>query len=699
MLMTKSRFHTTYFKVNNFSRMKYLIAIFISTFLILDFHLQGSSSGQALNYPGNRTPLASKTYIELPIGAIRPQGWLKEQLNRMRTGMTGHLDSIYPQVAGQRNGWLGGDGDVWERGPYWIDGLLPLAYIMNDAELKKKIKPWIEWTLQSQKPNGYFGPDTDREPEEGLQRNNSHDWWPKMVMLKVMQQYYSATGDKRIIPFMTNYFNYQLKELPNHPLGNWTFWGEQRGGDNLMMVYWLYNITGDPFLLELGELIHEQTFNWTDVFLHQDHLSRQHSLHCVNLGQGFKEPVIYFQQNQNPELLEAVKKAVRDMRNTIGLPIGLWAGDELLRFGNPVQGSELCTAVEMMYSLESILQVTGDVQWADHLEKIAYNALPTQTTDDFGARQYYQQVNQIKVSRDMRNFVTPHHDTDNLFGELTGYPCCTSNMHQGWPKFTQNLWYATNDNGIAALIYAPSEVSAKVGNGKLITVKESTQYPFKETITFTFEFPDREEEIEFPFHLRIPRWCKNPVITINGEGVTAETRQGEIARIDRAWKSNDKVVLRLPMEVSISRWYDGGAAVERGPLLYALKMNENWQKKTTEPHETKRYGKWYYQVTSDSPWNYALPIRNLSKENVEKAFIVETKNMTSDYPWTLQNAPVTIKTKGLRLPGWKEYDGSAGPVSYFLTEQEKDIGNEENIELIPYGCSTLRIAIFPVRDR
>ncbi|HHV86179.1 MAG TPA: hypothetical protein GXX42_10285 [Petrimonas sp.] len=679
--------------------MKYLVAIFISTFLITGAHSQGNSYIQQSNYLGNRAPLANKTYIELPIGAIQPQGWLKEQLNRMRTGMTGYLDSIYSQVVGQRNGWIGGDGDVWERGPYWIDGLLPLAYIMNDTELKKKVQPWIEWTLASQKPNGYFGPDTDREPEEGLQRNNSRDWWPKMVMLKVMQQYYSATGDKRIISFMTNYFNYQLKELPNHPLGNWTFWGEQRGGDNLMMVYWLYNITGDSFLLELGELIHKQTFNWTDVFLRQDHLSRQHSLHCVNLGQGFKEPVVYFQQNQNPEQLKAVKKAVRDMRNTIGLPIGLWAGDELLRFGNPVQGSELCTAVEMMYSLESILQITGDVQWADHLEKIAYNALPTQTTDNFDARQYYQQVNQIKVSRDIRNFVTPHHDTDNLFGELTGYPCCTSNMHQGWPKFTQNLWYATNDNGIAALIYAPSEVLAKVGNGKFITVKESTQYPFKETITFTIEFRNRKEkEIKFPFHLRIPEWCKNPVITINGENATVETRQGEIAKINRIWKNNDKIVLHLPMEVSISQWYDGGAAVERGPLLYALKMNENWQKKTTESHEAKRYGKWYYQVTSDAPWNYALPNHNLRKENIKNAFIVEIKDSAYDYPWTLQNAPITIKTKGLRLPGWKEYSGSTGPIPFF-TQQGEDVGKEEDIELIPYGCSTLRIAVFPVRNK
>jgi len=570
---------------------------------------------------------------------------------------------------------------------------------MNDAELKKKVQPWIEWTLASQKPNGYFGPDTDREPEEGLQRNNSHDWWPKMVMLKVMQQYYSATSDKRVIPFMTNYFKYQLKELPNHPLGNWTFWGEQRGGDNLMMVYWLYNITGDSFLLELSELIHKQTFNWTDVFLHQNHLSRQHSMHCVNLGQGFKEPVIYYQQNQDPHQLEAVKKAIRDIRNTIGFPIGLWAGDELLRFGDPIQGSELCTAVEMMYSLESILQITGDVQWADHLEKIAYNALPTQITDNFDARQYYQQVNQIKISRDIRNFVTPHHDTDNLFGELTGYPCCTSNMHQGWPKFTQNLWYATNDNGIAALIYAPSEVSAKVGNGKLVTIKESTQYPFDETISFTIEFQNRKDkEIKFPFHLRIPEWCRNPTLTINGENMAIKTKQGEIVKIDRVWKNNDKISLRLPMEVAVSRWYDGGVAVERGPLLYALKMNENWQKKAMEPNEIKRYGKWYYEVTSDTPWNYAFPNRNLRNENIGNAFVVETKNNISDYPWTLQDAPIVIKTKGLRIPGWKEYNGSAGPVPYF-TQQGEDVGNEEDIELIPYGCSTLRIAVFPVRNK
>ena len=428
------------------------------------------------------------------MGAIKAEGWMQEQLLRMKNGMTGNLDRIYEPVMGSRNGWLGGDGDVWERGPYWIDGLLPLAYILNDEELIAKVKPWVEKTLASQKPNGYFGPDTDRAPEPGLQRDNAHDWWPKMVMLKVLQQYYSATEDARVLDFFTNYFKYQLTELPKTPLRHWTYWGEQRGGDNLMMVYWLYNITGDAFLLDLGELIHRQTFNWTDIFLNQDHLSRQHSLHCVNLGQGFKEPVVYYQQNKDPKQIEAVESAVRQIHNTIGLPTGLWGGDELLRFGKPTAGSELCTAVEMMYSLEEILEITGDVQWADYLERVAYNALPTQITDDYSARQYFQQFNQVEVSREWREFSTPHEDTDVVFGVLTGYPCCTSNLHQGWPKFVQNLWYATADNGVAALVYAPSNVTAKVANGIEVRIQEQTAYPFDETHPFQHLFCRLENE-------------------------------------------------------------------------------------------------------------------------------------------------------------------------------------------------------------
>lgn len=648
------------------------------------------------NYINNRYPLVKKDYMELPLGSIKAGGWMHEQLLRMKNGMTGHLDKVYEHVMGSRNGWLGGDGDVWERGPYWIDGLLPLAYILNDEELIAKVKPWIEWSLASQKENGYFGPDTDRPYEVGLQRDNAHDWWPKMVMLKIMQQYYMATEDERVIDFLTKYFRYQLEKLPESPLGHWTFWGEQRGGDNLMVVYWLYNITGDKFLLELGELIHSQTFNWTDVFLEGDHLIRQHSLHCVNLAQGFKEPVVYYQQCKDERQLDAMRKAVSQIRNTIGLPTGLWGGDELLRFGKPTAGSELCTAVEMMFSLEKILEITGGVEWADYLEKIAYNVLPTQVTDNYDARQYYQQFNQVSVTRDVREFSTPHDDTDLLFGVLTGYPCCTSNLHQGWPKLVQNLWYATEDRGVAALVYAPSEVSVKVANGVGVRITEETDYPFDEKIDFLVSLDDKDK-VCFPFHLRIPAWCANAEIMVNGEKLNIDIHSGEVAEVYREWKSGDRLTLNLPMEVSVSRWYDNGAVVERGPLIYALKMNEKWIKKEFEKEYRTKYGDSYYEVTSDTPWNFALSASALAKDNIKDSFIVEEKKQgKNSYPWNVDNAPIVIRTKAKILKDLKLVNGSVGPVAYY-TQMDADVIGEKTIELIPFGCTTLRVAEFPVR--
>ena len=407
------------------------------------------------------------------------------------------------------------------------------------------MQPWIEWALASQTADGNFGPVTDRPAEPGLQRDKARDWWPRMVVLKVLQQYHSATGDPRVLDFMGRYFRYQLAQLSRTPLDNWTKWGRVRGGDNLAVVYWLYNLTGEKFLLELGELILMQTFDWTGVFLHGDHLSRPYSLHCVDLGQGFEEPVVYWQQSGDSRHIEAVGRAVEKMRHTIGLPTGLWAGDEKLCFGDPTLGSELCTAVEMMFSLEQILQITGGREWGDYLERVAYNALPTQTTDAQDARQYYQQVNQVEVTRKVRPFSTPHEDTDIVFGLYTGYPSCTSNLHQGWPKLVQNLWYAT-----ATAVW--------------------------------------------------PLWST------------------------------------------------------------PLRMNEKWERHAMEPEKQTLYGPYYYEVTSDSLWNYCLPKANVRPEKVAESFVVEDAGEMAPYPWTPDGSPVKIRTQAHRIGDWTLHGGSAG---------------------------------------
>lgn len=670
--------------------------ILLTTLIFLTTMCTPKQTGQPPTslYLQNRLPLIAKPFIELPLGEVRPEGWLKEQLLKMKDGMTGHLDSLYPQVMGPRNGWLGGDGDVWERGPYWIDGLLPLAYILDDDSLKAKVQPWVEWVLQSQDSAGYFGPSEDHEPEEGLQRNNARDWWPKMVVLKFMKQYYEATNDERVIPFMLNYFRYQLKELPETPLNHWTRWGHYRGGDNLMVVYWLYNLTGEKFLLELGDLITEQTMDWTTAFEEREMLSSLFSVHCVNLAQGMKQPVIRYQTTGDERHIEAIRQGYKDLMRTHGWPIGVYGGDELLHTGNPTQGSELCTTVELMFSLEKMIEITGSVEWADWLERVSFNALPTQISDDFDARQYYQQLNQVEVSRTPRNFVTCYHGTDQLFGLLTGYPCCTSNLHQGWPKFTRHLWYASDDNGLAALYYSPCVVTAKVGQGTLVKIEEKTDYPFDETIRFRIDIPDKAtESVEFPLYLRIPGWCEEAELRVNGEPL-GNKAGGEMERISRVWKSGDEVELVLPMKVTVSRWYEGSAVVERGPLVYALKMEEKWVKVPDDHKFGTRYGNWYYEVHSSSPWNYCLKEESIREENIASEFQVVKKGMNG-YPWNSVNAPIEIKTKGKRLPEWQKYNGSAGPLPYSVQYQAETLPEEE-ITLIPYGCTTLRITEFPV---
>lgn len=659
-------------------------ALLITITLLL---LSACQESNVALYTANKSPLAPNAFIELPLGAIRPEGWLKEKFERQRDGLTGNLDELYPLVMGDSNGWLGGEGDQWERGPYWIDGLLPLAYMLDDKALIAKTQRWIEWALNSQQPNGYFGPSKEYPNDiPGVQRDNCDDWWPKMVMLKVLQQYYSATQDERVVPFMTNYFHYQLENLPANPLDFRTFWPRYRGGDNLMVVLWLYNITEDAKLLELADILYEQTFDYVGTFAQKNWWTTG-SMHCVNLAQGIKTPAIYAQYRDREANLASVKSGFNDITTFLGYPHGGFGGDEALHGNNPTQGTELCTLVEYMFSLEKIVQISGDMEYAEHLERLAFNALPAQSDDDYMSRQYFQQTNQVCVNKQDRNFDTNHAGTDILFSLLGGYPCCTSNMHQALPKFAQNLWYATADNGLAAAIYSPSTVVAKVANGEEVKIEEVTNYPFSETIEMTIR---TNSTVTFPLYLRIPSWCTHTSIEVNNAPFSFENNSG-LASINREWQDGDKVTITLPMEVRLTSWYERSLAVEHGALVYALQMEENKVEKSFEGEDRIWFGDTYTEITSNSPWNYAL----VECDNPASQYQVERSSDVALFPWNQANAPIEIKTIARKVPNWTLYNGSAGAQPYSIA-YGIPMGEMDTITLIPYGCTKLRITEFPV---
>jgi hypothetical protein len=422
-----------------------------------------SSGGESYPKPvANRAPLAPGSFTPLPLGAIKPAGWLRSQLEIQANGLGGHLDETWADV-GPNSGWLGGTGESWERGPYFLDGLLPLAYLLDDPRLKAKAQKFIDWTLENQQSNGMIGP-----------RSND-DWWPRMVMLKVLTQYQEVTRDPRVIPLMTRYFEYQLTALPGRPLSEW---GKYRWQDELVSVIWLYNRTGNPKLLELAQLLRRQGYDWQaqfSDFKYTEPCTRQllklgtpdekHEMamqtHGVNNAMGLKASPVWYQVSGADEDRRALLRQLATLDKYHGMPTGIFSADEHLAGPNPSQGTELCTVVEAMYSLEQALAVMGDAALGDRLEMIAYNCLPGTFTDDMWAHQYNQQPNQVECSLHWKPWTTDGPES-NLYGLEPNFGCCTANFHQGWPKLTSSLWMASQEGGLAAAVYAPCEVRTVV---------------------------------------------------------------------------------------------------------------------------------------------------------------------------------------------------------------------------------------------
>ena len=516
-----------------------------------------------------------------------------------------------------------------------------------------------------------------------------------MVVLKILRQYYNATGDDRVMDVMDGYFKYQLDSLPVKHLDHWSYWGKYREGDNLDVLLWYYGKTRKPWLLDLAKELHSQGFDFTSAFLDGKMLSDMGSIHDVNLAQGLKEPVIWWQIDPQQKYLDAVNKAMDDIRHYHGWPNGMYAADEALHGNSPTQGSELCSAVELMFSYEQMLKVTGDTRFADELERVCFNALPAQMSEDFKYHQYFQQANQVSTSLGKRNFDCPQSGTAQVFGFKTGYPCCLSNLHQGWPKFTQNLWYESPE-GLAALIYAPCRVDTEI-KGKRISIIEDTAYPMESSIRFRFRL---EQSQRFTITLRVPEWCTEATFKLNGEVFKSGTA-GKVD-IDMEWHNGDVLELNLPMTVRVTRWHENSVALERGPLVYSLGIKEKWVKRDFDDRLRKYHGDTYFEVQPDSPWNYGLTSRQIADPSLIE--VVEDKVKAHDrWPWNLDAAPVRLKVEASRIPAWQMYDGNAGPLPWSPMDKGDvtrvsihKAGEKEELLLVPYGCTRLRISEFPV---
>ncbi len=634
-------------------------------------------------YVNNRAPLRPNVFVKLPPGSVKARGWVGEMLRREADGLAGRLGEISDWLDKKGNAWLEpGGSHGWEEVPYWLRGYHALACQLDDKAKLEESHFWIEAILKSAQPDGYFGP-------LNAGKDGRRELWANMLALQILQDYYEHTGDGRVLPVMTAYCRWELNYPDEKFLRD--YWENSRGGDNLLSVIWLYNRTGDQFLLDLMKKIHRCTANWM-----QD--TSLPNWHNVNVAECFREPATYSLLPGEEKALQNTYNNYRLIRRIYGqVPGGMFGSDENCRHGyiDPRQGTETCGFVEQMLSDEILMAQTGDVMWAANLEDVAFNSLPASMTEDLKALRYLTCPNMVQS--DSRN----HHpgvDNRGPFFSMNPFSsrCCQHNHAMGWPYYAQNLVLASADGGAALLTYSDCQATLLVNGGKKVTIDEQTRYPFDEDVLLTIGGLGKKQTATFPLYLRIPAWAGDAHVQVNGQSVDCMTTEGLLC-ISRTWKDGDRVQLHLPMHLSLRRWAlnKNSVSVDYGPLTMSLLIKERREQVDSRAtaigdshwQEGADASQWpTTEIYAESPWNYALV-------PCVKSMTVEHMAWPEDnYPFAQASVPLRVKASGAPVPSWGQDETGLCQV---LPESDAPRGAVEPITLIPMGAARLRVSAFP----
>ncbi|MBR3895314.1 MAG: glycoside hydrolase family 127 protein [Clostridia bacterium] len=612
--------------------------------------------------------MKTSAYRFFTIKELSPRGWLRRQLELEAEGLCGNLDKVWPDVRDSQ--WIGGDREGWERVPYWLDGFIPLAYLLDNEDMKARAGRYIDRILASQCEDGWICPN-------GETPRKKYDIWAIHLIAKVLVVWYDCTEDERIpevlYRIMKNFYDLILAD------GVKIFdWGKYRWFEGFVALNFLRaRYPHEEWIPSLAKLLKETGSDYRILTEKWKRPLNQWTFdtHVVNLAMMLKSEAVSAEL-LGEEYSDLAEKLYSVLMQYNGMPVGTFTGDECLSGLSPIQGTELCGVVELMYSFEWLYAYTGDAKWAERLERVAFNALPAAVSDDMWTHQYVQLSNQIDCTKfPSKPIFRTNGREAHLFGLEPHYGCCTSNFGQGWPKLALSAFMKSKD-GIVSAVAIPSELKTD-WNGDPVKVTLDTQYPFRNTFTYTVE---AAKKTSMKLRVRVPSFARS--LTVNGKKMPRRAQlvferfEAGKTVIEISYETQPKLVARP------HRLY----SVNCGSLVFALPIKSEATMIEYEKNGVERKFPYCdYEIRGKSDWNYAFASRDLR---------VEEQEISSEYPFSSHCPPVVVRA-ALCHVDWGFEDGYE-TVCAKLPQSRAALDAPETLELYPYGCAKLRMTELPL---
>mgnify|MGYP003288951080 CR=1 FL=1 len=589
---------------------------------------------------------------------LKPDGWLRRQLEIQAEGLSGNLHKIWPDI--RDSAWIGGNREGWERVPYWLDGFIPLAYLLENQDMISTVKKYIDSILSKQQSDGWICPCKK-------DKRAKYDTWALQLICKTLTVYYECSGDERASEAIYKAFKNYYDLLKSGEISLFK-WAKYRWFESFISLNFLYNKYGEEWIKDLAKIIKEQGFDYNtaiDSWKKPSHIWRRKT-HIVNIAMMLKSEAVSHEllgenYSDNAEKLRKVLEKYN------GTAFDGFTGDEVLSGNDPTRATELCSVVEQMFSYELLYAYTGDKKWAERLELLAFNALPATLSEDMWTHQYVQMVNQIACQRTMimAPFSTNGPEA-HLFGLEPNFGCCTANFSQGWPKFALSS-FMHNANTIINSLMLPSVLNC---NG--VEIRLETNYPFENKMHYYIN-----TEKDFDFVIRVPSFAMN--LKVNGQNTDVNDIELSIKQ------GKTEIELEFTAKPFLKERPNNLFVLQAGSLLFSLPIeHERKMREYIKKGVERKFPYCDYQLIPKSPWNYGF---------TDNYFEIH-HNSIGDLPFSQDNPPITINANmqqinwGLKFP-YKT-------VCRKTPKSTKAISAVKKIELYPYGCSRLRMTEMPL---